>query len=600
MSLSQRRASLRFTHGLPGCAWFSLSLALLACGGEGGSDSGLGPSTGAESSSSTSTLPPSGESTGTSSTQADSTGAESTEGSSTTGDPGGDVLGPDAIARIEEAVGDTLGTGYATGCSVAIWRDGSVIYAGGFGTKNAAREPVSPDTLFQIGSDTKKMTAIALLREVDAGTADLDTTVADILPTLDLAASPGTFDTLTIDRLLSHRSGLYDYTPWDDAPDDGELLLRTSTAFAANEYAMMPPGVAWNYSNPNFSLAGLLTEQLAERAWAEVLIDDVAAPLDMTHTYARRDDMLAAETDIASGFGPIPGSDFNSFELLEVSSTETGPADWTSPEDHADNAFTRPAGLVWGTATDMAKLAGFLIAGDEAVLSNELREQLMTGQVALAPGLDPTEFGYGYGVTAVRGLDGPQGYRDVRLVQHGGNTLDMTSTFIMLPEQQVAVSILSNGFVDNMDIVAAVALEEAAAGRLPDPSAPPRVGDPPAADLSVYAGTFYDTALGEVSITWTGAQLQIDIPTLTDLGVQVEPTMTAVARDVFLVSVDGGEFDLSFYPDLNGEPNHYAVNRSFVLDRTEAESSARRPRPAGRGAPINLTRQRPLAPPRWR
>ena len=286
MLVSQRRATLRSTHGLPGCAWLSLSVALLACGGEAGSDSGSDPTTGTESSSSTSAPPPSDESTGTSSTQADSTSAESTEGSSTTGDPGGDVLGPDAIARIEEAARDTLGTGYATGCSVAIWRDGSVIYAGGFGTKNAAREPVSPDTLFQIGSDTKKMTAIALLREVDAGTVDLDTTVADILPTLDLAASPGTFDTLSIDRLLSHRSGLYDYTPWDEAPDDGELLLRTSTAFAANEYAMMPPGVAWNYSNPNFSLAGLLTEQLAERAWAEVLIDDVATPLDMIHTYA--------------------------------------------------------------------------------------------------------------------------------------------------------------------------------------------------------------------------------------------------------------------------------------------------------------------------
>lgn len=587
-------------HGLPGCAWLSLSLALLACGGEGGSDSGSDPSTGAESSSSTSAPAPSDESTGTSSTQADSTGAEPTEGSSTTGDPGGDVLDPDAIARIEEAVGDTLGTGYATGCSVAIWRDGSVIYAGGFGTKNAAREPVSPDTLFQIGSDTKKMTAIALLREVDAGTVDLDTTVADVLPTLDLAASPGTFETLSIDRLLSHRSGLYDYTPWDEAPDDGELLLRTSTAFAANEYAMMPPGVAWNYSNPNFSLAGLLTEQLAERPWAEVLIDDVAAPLGMTHTYARRDDMLAVETDIASGFGPIPGSDFNSFELLEPASTETGAADWTSPQDHADNAFTRPAGMVWGTATDMAKLGGFLIAGDEAVLSDELREQLMTGQVALAPGLDPTEFGYGYGVTALRGLEGPQGYRDVPLVQHGGNTLDMTSTFIMLPEQQVAVSILSNGFGDDMDIVAAVALEEAAAGRLPDPGAPPRVGEPPADDLSVYAGTFYDVALGEVAISWTGAQLQIDIPMLADLGVQVEPTMIAVARDVFVVSIEGGEFDLSFYPDLNGEPNHYAVNRNFVLDRTEAESPAQRPRRAGSGAPMSLTRQRPLAPPRWR
>lgn len=522
------------------------------------------------------------------------------EESSTTADTGADPLDDDSIARIHQAVQDTLGTGFATGCSVAIWRDGAVIYAEGFGTKNEAGDAVTADTLFQIGSDTKKMTAIALLREVDAGTVDLDTTVTDLLPTLDLAASPGALDTLSIDRLLSHQSGLYDYTPWDEAPDDAELELRTSTVFAANEYAMMPAGVAWNYSNPNFSLAGLLTEHLAERPWAEVLIDDVAAPLDMTHTYARRDDMLANETDIASGFGPIINSDLDTFDLIELLSIEGSAPDWTSPEEHADNAFTRPAGLVWATATDMAKLGGFLLAGDEAVLSDELREQLLTGQVALGPGLDPTQIGYGYGVMTIRGFGGPQGYRDVPLVQHGGNTLDMTSTFVMLPEQEVAVSILSNGSGDDMGLVAAVALEEAAAGRLPDPSNPPTPYDPPAEDLSVYAGTFFDSALGEATITWTGAQLEIEIPLVTDLGAQVDPVLMPAFRDVFLVSVDGDQIDLSFYPDLDAVPHQYAVNRSFVFGRTEVDRPEPRRSRAGGRKPLAFTRSRPLAAPRWR
>ena len=226
-----------------------------------------------------------------------------------------------------------------------------MIYAEGFGTKDEAGDPVSPDTLFQIGSDTKKMTAIALLQQIDAGGVALETTVADLLPTLELAASPGTFDTLSIDRLLSHRSGLFDYTPWSEAPDDAELQLRTTTTFAANEYAMMPPGVAFDYSNPNFALAGVLIETLAARPWADVVIDDIAAPLGMDHTYARRDDMLAAELDIASGFGPIYDSDLDTFDLIALFSIGVTGAGWTTPEDHVDNAFTRPAGLVWSTAT---------------------------------------------------------------------------------------------------------------------------------------------------------------------------------------------------------------------------------------------------------
>ncbi len=589
-----------------------LLVTLLGCGGDdapatdpdstGAASSSGAPATVTAADTSSGAIDPSTGTTGDASTGTTgdaSTDAGSTD-SSTTGDTAGDGLGEDSIARIHDAVEANLGSGYATGCSVAVWRDGAVIYAEGFGTKDEAGDPVSPDTLFQIGSDTKKMTAIALLQQVDAGGVALDTTVAELLPTLDLAASPGAFDTLSIDRLLSHRSGLFDYTPWSEAPDDGELQLRTTTTFAANEYAMMPSGVAFDYSNPNFALAGVLIETLAARPWAEVVIDDIAALLGMDHTYARRDDMLAVELDIASGFGPIYDSDLDTFDLIELFSIGVTGAGWTTPEDHVDNAFTRPAGLVWSTATDMAKLAGFLVEGDESVLSDALRLQMQTGQVALLPGLDPALAGYGYGLMAVRGLNGPQGYRDVPVVQHGGNTLDMTSTFILLPEQGVGLSILSNGAGDDMSLVAAVALEEAAAGRLPEPSDPPTLVEPPADDLSVYAGTFSHRALGVATLTWTGTQLEIDVPLLDALGAGVDPVLTPAYRDVFLMDVGGGQFDLSFYPGLDATPNQYAVNRSFVFTREGAGAPVGpRLRAPGR-APLRFDRTRPLSLPRWR
>lgn len=70
---------------------------------------------------------------------------------------------------------------------------------------------------------------------------------------------------------------------------------------------------------------------------------------------------------------------------------------WTSPEEEADNAFIRPAGQVWSTASDMAALGGFLVAGDASVLSDALRERMQTGQVGLVPQVDPSVIGYGYG-----------------------------------------------------------------------------------------------------------------------------------------------------------------------------------------------------------
>lgn len=500
-----------------------------------------------------------------SSGQTDASSGGSSSGSSTTGDT--NVLDDASIERIRAAVADSLGDGYATGYSVAIWRDGEVIYSEGFGTKDAASNPVTTDTVFQIGSDTKKMTAIALLREVDAGTIELDTTVGDLLPGVTLAVSPGVLESLTVHQLLSHQTGLFDYTPWSDAPDDAELQARVAGAFAAAEYAMMPAGIAWSYSNPNFSLAGALVEVLGDRPWAEVVIDDIATPLGMAHTYARRDDMLAHETDVASGFGPILDADFDTFDLIEIYGTGVSSIGWTTPENHVDNAFTRPAGLVWSTASDMATLAGFFVHGDDTVLSDALRETMSTGQVGMAVNVAPDEVGYGYGLMVAGGFSGPQGYRATPLLQHGGNTLDMSSAFLVLPEQGVGVSILSNGSGESMDLVAAVALEEAAADRLPEPSTPPQLLDPPAADLTGYAGAFSDLALGDATITWSGTDLEIDVPSFAMLGASVDPVLMPIYRDVFFMTVEGTQFDLSFYPAPDGTPNAYAVNRSFVFGR---------------------------------
>ncbi|MCE9579066.1 MAG: beta-lactamase family protein [Deltaproteobacteria bacterium] len=482
-------------------------------------------------------------------------------------------LGDADIARIHAAVAAGLGHGLATGYSVAVWRDGQIVYAEGFGTADGVATQVTADTLFQIGSDTKKLTAIALLREVDAGRARLDETVAEIAPGLTLASDPSYFTTLTIDDLLSHRSGLFDYTPWLDAPDDAHLADTVRGRFAANEYAMMPAGIAWDYANPNFALAGFLTEQLDGRTWPAIVTADVLAPLGLAHTFARRDAALASGAPLASGHGAIPGGPVDSFSALEGVPSTTG---WVAPAAQQDDAFTRPAGLAWSTASDQARLLGFFVDGDPAVLSDALRLAMMT---AHAPVVDhAVGYGYGYGLFVLDGYRATDGaYYPVRHLEHGGNTLTMTSASVFLPDQRVAVSVLANGQSEDLHLVAGAILEIAAEGRLPAATTAPTPIPPPASDLSGYAGTFADHNLGAVTITWDGAALAIHIPLLDAMSVPYGPALQAAGLDLFVVQVGGQPYQVSFYDAASGAPRAYGVHRAFVLVRDAGAVPARRP-----------------------
>jgi len=239
----------------------------------------------------------------------------------------------------------------------------------------------------------------------------------------------------------------------------------------------------------------------------------------------------------------------------------------------ADNAFTRPAGLLWSTASDMALLGGFLIDGDPQVLSEGSHAELITGHVGVLPEVDPADIGYAYGLLSQRGFAASDGsFYDVTQLSHGGNTLSMTSTTMLLPEQGVAVSVLANGAREESSLIATVALEEAADERLPAPSAPVDPFEPPRADLSVYAGSFTEPFLGDITIGFDGANVTIDVPLLAGLGVDVSPTLMPVYLDVFVLMLDGSPVDLSFYDGT--VPLEHAVNRSFVLERTLAPSSA--------------------------
>ena len=457
---------------------------------------------------------------------------------------------PAAEAAIADAVTADLDRTLATGAQIAVWHGGALVYVRSFGFRDpASTEPVDDDTVFQIGSDTKKMTAVLALQQVAAGRMTLGSTVAETLPGLTLAASPEWAGQATLHDLLSHQGGLYDYTPWTEDPSDASLGGIARGDFAANVWAMAPPGAFWNYANPNFSMAGYMTETVAGRPWPDLAEQDLFAPLGLTHTFARREEAVATG-DYALGTGVIVGPD-------GTPSADMGPVDL---EHTIDNGFLRPAGLVWSTASDMATFGAFFLHGDTNVLPDDLRTAMTTQQVRMYPAIDFQ--GYGYGWMTYGGFTIGQSYYAQPMWQHGGNTMSETSLTWVLPEEDLSISILSNGYGDDFTLTGVALLAQS--GLLPAQASPPPVYPTAETDHARLAGTYAEHQVGDLIFSNVDGKLTVDIPQAAALGLEYTPALDyAGATDIYILHVAGQDLDVTFIPDDTGE-YRYARNRSFV------------------------------------
>jgi CubicO group peptidase (beta-lactamase class C family) len=475
----------------------------------------------------------------------------------------------DAFEAVRDAMKKDLRRDYATGAQVSVWLDGEIVFSEGFGTRSPdGDEPVDTETLFQIGSDSKKLTALAVLQQVEAGTMSEEATLAEAVPELQFALDPEMSEAVTLHQLMSQQSGLFDYSPWVDEPDDTMLASRATGRFAENEYAWAPGGSYWSYANSNFSLVGLALEDATGRAYADVMEQDVFGPLGLTRTVARES---AAETDgnYAEGTGLILPDGLDFFDPFDDYAWEWGTVDMAASND---SAFLRPAGLIWSTAEDMARVAAFLVDGAEAVLPDEACAKLTTPHIPLYT-VYPT-LTYGYGVVLQAGIWVGDDYYETPYWAHGGNTMAQTSTLVILPELRFAVTILSNGYADAMSNT----VDAAVANFAPLPVATEWTPWPEPADLESFVGTWYDpNVLGTVRLSWDGTDLRVHAPDLEAAGVSVGDTLEPAYLDIFFLELNNYAYQVTFDDGPDGEAHKYLHNRQFAA--TKVEDGERRPPP---------------------
>lgn len=458
------------------------------------------------------------------------------------------------FAAVSSAAQAEMQTNESAAVSVAIYKDGEVVYAEAFGNNqwnNGA--PVSTDTLFQLGSTTKMFTSLATMQLVEQGIISTDDTLTSTLPGIKYAPeqTPGWND-IQISHLMNHQGGFSD--DYQAMADSSELLSFMLEQYGNANPMMVEPGKFFNYNNPGYSYLGAILEYFGQQDYRDIMAQSVFEPLGMTRTTMRKSEVI---------------SDGN-FALGVYNNGNGNATGYTSLNQVEDWLPTLPAGVyTWSTPTELLKMAEFLMSGDDAVLADEYRQEMTKAQVSMEQAGLPLS--YGYGIFIDEGFAYNNRWYPATVWQHGGNTEGYTSMFWMLPEENVAVSIMSSGVSDHYINTMIEALKSVM--ELPESQSMP-FGEVDTSTFDRHVGT-YDAGAVTIEVTNNNGVLNVYVPELEAQGIEYAPTLQAIGANTFLANADGEITDLTFFPMEQGGDSVYIRNRGFVGIRVGNELSER-------------------------
>ncbi|MCA1816707.1 MAG: beta-lactamase family protein, partial [Acidobacteria bacterium] len=165
------------------------------------------------------------------------------------------------------------------GVSVAVARDGRVVFARGYGMASLEHSvAVTPDTVFHIDSVSKNILAAVLLRLADEGKLNLDDDVTKYVP-----EAPTRGRKVTVRQLLNHTSGIYSFTslPEAEANERLDLTHEQVLGLVKDKPPDFEPGAAWRYNNSAFYIAGMVVERVTKQEYGAYVRERVFKPLGM-------------------------------------------------------------------------------------------------------------------------------------------------------------------------------------------------------------------------------------------------------------------------------------------------------------------------------
>jgi CubicO group peptidase (beta-lactamase class C family) len=286
--------------------------------------------------------------------------------------------------------------------AVLVTKDGETVLARGYGLADESLEPINADSLFDIGSNAKSFTALALLLLEKDGALQLDDAVTRFFPNAGTLA-----ENITLLDLMTHTSGLSDMNALQrlDFPDRDEAVRL---AFASG--ATSPPGEQFAYCNAGYVVLAAVVEQASGQSLESLLRERVFVPAGMTNT------------------GFLDGAHLD-LEHATTRAKATGPTGRPLRVDILDDGWgwgLRGAGGMLTTPNDLARFHAALMGG--SIIPVEDVDRFLA----------PLRFGYGFG------WNSEPSPRLTRRVVHRGGTRGYRSTIALYPDDGVMIAVFCN------------------------------------------------------------------------------------------------------------------------------------------------------------
>jgi CubicO group peptidase (beta-lactamase class C family) len=369
----------------------------------------------------------------------------------------------DAITLLDLWIQEQMAYQQIPGLALGIVYDQEVIWSKGYGVEDLeSREPVTPATLFRLGSVSKLFTATAILQLRDQGKLRLDDPVAQHLPWFELQSTLEGAPAITIRHLLTHTAGLprevaFPCFSTHECPSREEII-----AAVPNQRAVYPPNKTYKYSNLGMVLLGEIIVSVSGETFADYIEQHIFEPLGMTRAAV------------------VPSAELR--EQMATSYLRRLPDGTRRLSEYYETNGVAPAASIVSSLDDLARFAALHLGanpefGDgDVVKASTLHEMQRPHWV-----YSNWSGGMGLGFRISR-------REDKTLVSHGGWIGGDRTHFLLVPEEKLAVIAMVNAedgvpyqfSYQTLDLVGEAIAESTApalAERRADPTWEPYLGD---------------------------------------------------------------------------------------------------------------------------